>query len=300
MNEPNTIFDRKLLIRRRVRASAKFESHDFLLKRIADDFSERLETLLRTFPMAVNLGAHHGLVSMMLAQHKNVGSVISTENCLPLLMQCIPPRILCDEEYLPFADQSLNLVVSGLSLQFINDLPGTLIQIRRALKPDGLFLGAVLGGETLFELRQSFLLAEEEMDGGASPRISPSADIRDYGALLQRAGFALPVTDTDNVTVTYETPLHLMRDLRGMGCGNVLQARKKTPLKQSTLLKVVEIYKHHFSQADGRIPATFEIITLTGWAPHENQQKPLRPGTAQQRLADVLGTEEKSTGEKAG
>jgi len=208
--------------------------------------------------------------------------------------------VVADEEALPFRDASLDLVVSALALQFVNDLPGTLIQIRRTLKPDGLLLAALIGGESLTELRVAFAEAEAEIEGGVSPRVVPFADLRDLGALLQRAGFALPVTDVDRVTVRYASPLALMHDLRRMGAGNVLTARRRTPLRRSTLLRVLEIYAERFADPDGRIRATFEIVWLSGWAPHESQQKPLRPGSAQTRLADALRAQEISAGEKAG
>jgi NADH dehydrogenase [ubiquinone] 1 alpha subcomplex assembly factor 5 len=206
-----------------------------------------------------------------------------------LLSQCDGPRLQADEEALPFAEQSLDLVVSGLALHFVNDLPGTLIQIRRALKPDGLLLAALLGGATLTELRTAFLTAEEELEGGASPRVAPFADVRDLGGLLQRAGFALPVADSDTVTVTYREPLALMLELRAMGSSNALTERSRRPLRRATLARAIEIYRERFGLPDGRVPATFEIVTLTGWAPHPSQPKPLRPGSATTRLADVLG-----------
>ena len=207
---------------------------------------------------------------------------------------------MADEEALPFRDASLDLVVSALALQFVNDLPGTLIQIRRALKPDGLFLAAMIGGDSLTELRAAFAEAEAEVEGGVSPRVAPFADLRDLGALLQRAGFALPVTDVDRVTVRYASPLALMHDLRRMGAGNALTERRRTPLRRATLRRMLEIYAERFADADGRIRATFEIVWLSGWAPHESQQQPLAPGSAKTRLADALGTREISAGEKAG
>ena len=176
------------------------------------------------------------------------------------------------------ATASLDLVVSALALQFVNDLPGTLIQIRRALKPDGLFLAAMIGGDSLAELREAFAQAEAEVEGGVSPRVAPFADLRDLGALLQRAGFALPVTDVDRVTVRYASPLALMHDLRRMGAGNALSERRRTPLRRATLRRVLEIYAERFADPDGRIRATFEIVWLSGWAPHESQQQPLRAG----------------------
>ncbi len=189
--------------------------------------------------------------------------------------------IVADEEALPFGDGTLDLVVSALALQFVNDLPGTLVQVRRALKPDGLFLAALIGGETLTELRQSFAAAESEVEGGASPHVAPFVDLRDLGALLQRAGFALPVTDVDRLTVRYDSVFGLMRDLRRMGATNALHARRRTPLKRATLMRMAEIYAERFSDNDGRVRATFEIIWLSGWAPHPGQQQPLKPGTAQ-------------------
>jgi SAM-dependent methyltransferase len=208
--------------------------------------------------------------------------------------------VAADEEALPFRDASVDLVVSALALQFVNDLPGTLIQIRRALRPDGLLLAALTGGESLFELREAFALAEAEVEGGVSPRIAPFADLRDLGALLQRAGFALPVTDVDRITVRYASPLALMHDLRRMGAGNILFERRKKPLRRATLRRLADIYAERFADADGRIRATFDIVWLSGWAPHESQQQPLKPGSARTRLADALHTREVSAGEKAG
>jgi SAM-dependent methyltransferase len=204
--------------------------------------------------------------------------------------------VAAGEEALPFADGALDLVVSALALQLVNDLPGTLIQIRRALRPDGLLLAALVGGDTLTELRQAFAAAESEIEGGISPRVAPFADVRDIGALLQRAGFALPVTDVDRLVVRYASPLALMHDLRKMGAANPMIERSRRPLKRATLQRVLEIYGERFSDGDGRIRATFEIVWLSGWAPHESQQKPLAPGSARQRLADALGVEEKRIG----
>ena len=209
-------------------------------------------------------------------------------------------RVAADEEALPFADGSLDLIVSALALQFVNDLPGALIQIRRALKPDGLFLAALIGGDSLTELREAFAQAESEIEGGVSPRVAPFADVRELGALLQRAGFALPVVDSDRLTVRYESVFALMRDLRRMGATNVLTERRRAPLRRATLQRMAEIYAQRFADPDGRVRATFEIVWLSGWVPHESQQKPLRPGSARQRLADALGTKEIPTGEKPG
>jgi SAM-dependent methyltransferase len=290
------IFDRGLLVRRRNRAAARAAEHEFLLAHVADDLVERLGAVQRTFPVALNLGAYHGLIGPRLRRVPGVEVVIDAEPAARLLAQCEGPRVRADEEALPFRDRSLDLVVSALSLQLVNDLPGALVQIRRALKPDGLLLAALLGGNSLIELRNAFLAAEEEMEGGASPRVAPFADVQDLGGLLQRAQFALPVVDADTVTVTYRDPLVLMHELRAMGASNALAARRRTPLRRATLMRALALYQQRFGRADGRVPATFEIITLTAWAPHASQQQPLQPGTAKMRLADALGTAEQSTG----
>jgi SAM-dependent methyltransferase len=291
--DPTRIFDRALLARRRGRAAAGAEQHDFLLARVADDLAERLAIVRRAFPRAVNIGAHHGLVSRRLRASGDFPFIVDQDHSLRLLERCEGPRVAADEEALPFADASLDLVVSGLALQLVNDLPGTLVQIRRALKPDGLLLAALLGGETLWELRQAWLAAEAEVTGGASPRVAPFADVRDLGALLQRAGFALPVVDAETVTVTYASPRALMRELKGMGASNMLAARHRRPVTRGLLARAEAIYAERFAGAGGRVAATFEILTLTAWAPDASQPKPLRPGSAQARLADALGTAER-------
>jgi SAM-dependent methyltransferase len=274
---------------------------DFLLRRAAEDMAERLAGVEREFPRVLNLGAHDGLLAGHLKQaHPAARMIVNMESSAPLLARCEPPKVQGDEELLPFREGAFDLIASALSLQFVNDLPGALTQIRRALKPDGLFLAAMLGGTTLFELRQSLLEAETELEGGASPRVAPMADLRDLGGLLQRAGFALPVVDSDLVTVTYASPLALMLELRAMGAGNVLTERRRRILRRATLARAVEIYQQRFAAGPGRVAATFEIIHLAGWAPHESQQKPLRPGSAQARLADALGVPERSLKEPGG
>jgi len=289
------VFDRRLLRARRARALALGPTA-FLLERAADDLAERLATVLRRFDRAVDLGTPTDIVSRVLGASGKVGTVVHAADG----RGGGSFALAADEEALPFADGSLDLVVSALSLQFVNDLPGTLVQIRRALRPDGLFLAALLGGDTLTELRQAFAAAEAEIDGGISPRVAPFADVRDMGGLLQRAGFALPVTDVDRVTVRYASPLALMHDLRRMGATNPLAERSRHPLKRRTLQRMLEIYGVRFADPDGRVRATFEIIWLSGWGPHESQQKPLAPGSAQQRLADALGVKEMRAGDKAG
>ena len=205
--------------------------------------------------------------------------------------------VIADDEWLPFAAESFDLITSMLSLHAVNDLPGTLLQLRRLLKPDGLFIAAMFGGETLKELRAAFAAAEAETLGGVSPRVAPFADVRDLGGLLQRAGFALPVADVERTVVHYREPSRLFADLRALGETNVLATRRHQALSKRTLAAVVGEYQSRFGDAQGRLPATFEIVFLTGWAPHESQQKPLRPGSAKARLADALGSVEQSAGE---
>jgi SAM-dependent methyltransferase len=232
-----------------------------------------------------------------LAASGKIGTIVAAAADAAALENSVM-RVVSDEEALPFADTSLDLVVSVLALQFVNDLPGTLIQIRRSLRPDGLFLAALIGGESLAELRTAFADAESEIEGGLSPRVAPFADVRELGALLQRAGFALPVVDSERLTVRYDSVLALMHDLRRMGATNVMQERRRRPLKRATLQRMEAIYADRFADADARLRASFEIIWLSGWAPHESQQRPLKPGSAAQRLADALGTREIPTGEK--
>jgi len=292
---PNpVIFDRALIRSRRRRAVALGPA-TFLLDRVAEDLAERLGAVLRRFELAVDLGTLGEAVRTALARLGSIDTIVAAD-----VIAHAPPFVVADDETLPFGDGTLDLVVSALALHAVNDLPGVLIQIRRALKPDGLFVAALLGGDTLTELRQSFAAAESEIEGGASPRIAPFADLRELGALLQRAGFALPVTDVDRLTVRYDSVFGLMRDLRRMGATNALLARRRVPLRRTTLLRMAEIYAQRFADGDGRVRATFEIVWLSGWAPHPDQQRPLKPGAAKTRLADALGTHEISTGEKAG
>jgi len=292
------IFDRALLRARRRRAAA-LGAATFLVDRVAEDFADRLATVLRRFAYALDLGTPMDAVRRALAASGKVDNIIAVDALADLPPAGAGLAVAADEEALAFRDGSLDLVVSALALQYVNDLPGTLIQVRRALKPDGLFLAALAGGETLAELREAFAAAEAEIEGGVSPRIAPFADLRELGALLQRAGFALPVTDADRLTVRYATPFALMQELRRMGATNALIERRRRPLRRATLARMAQIYRERFSDPDGRIRATFEIVWLSGWAPHESQQQPLRPGSAQRRLADALGTEEIPAGEKA-
>ncbi|MEZ5818053.1 MAG: methyltransferase domain-containing protein [Hyphomicrobiaceae bacterium] len=296
---PPRIFDRELLRTRRDLDTGTLAVADFLHRRAAEDIIERLTFVRRQFPVALDLGATRDLLSRRLRE-TGIGNTLFL--ALSGSPRMLPPSgvagVVGDEEMLPFRTASLDLVVSALALQLVNDLPGALLQIRRALKPDGLMLASLLGGLSLHELREAFVLAESETTGGASPRVAPFADVRDLGGLLQRAGFALPVADSDMLEVGYESPFHLMHDLRAMGWANPLVERRKSPLRRDTLARVAEIYAARHARPDGRIKATFEIITLTGWAPHESQQKPLRPGSAATRLANALGTTEQPAGDK--
>ena len=278
------IFDR-VLLRGRIGRAVRLGAESFLLDRVARDMADRLSVVMREFKRVADIGTPADALRR---------SLITTGK-----VRLIDSIAIADDETLDLAEGSFDLAVSGLALQFANDLPGLLVQIRRALKPDGLLLAALAGGATLAELRQSFAAAESEIDGGLSPRVAPFADVRDMGALLQRAGFALPVVDSERLTVRYDDSLALMNDLRRMGATNVLVARRRTPLRRATLDRMADIYRERFSDPDGRLRATFEIIWLSGWTPHESQQKPLKPGSAQARLADALGTMELPAGEKA-
>jgi SAM-dependent methyltransferase len=294
------LFDRRLLRARRLRAQALGPS-TFLIDRVADELGDRIAAVLRSFERAVDLGTPTDAVRRALAASGKVGGIIAADALAgqaPFSLSGSP--VAADEEALPFRDGSLDLVVSALALGFVNDLPGTLIQIRRALRPDGLLLAALAGGDTLTELRQAFAAAEAEIEDGISPRVAPFADVRELGALLQRADFALPVADVERLTVRYASPVALMHDLRRMGAANALVERRRRPLRRALLERMVAIYGERFSDPDGRIRATFEIVWLSGWAPHASQQKPLAPGSARQRLADALGVKERPAGEKAG
>jgi len=295
MSAPPRLFDRALHRKRLDRAAAGYAAADFLKRRVAADLVERLEPIMRDFPRAVDLSARTGAFARAVAESdlsSRIGFLVEADLSPAMLAGRPGERVVLDEERLPFAAGSLDLVVSGLGLHWTNDVVGALIQIRLALKPDGLFVGAFLGGETLTELRQSLIVAEAELTGGAGQRVSPFADPYDAAGLLQRAGFALPVADVDRVSVRYAHPLQLIADLRRMGETSVLAERHPRGLTREVLARAFEVYADRFADPDGRLPATFEIITLTGWAPHESQQQPLRPGSAKMRLADALGAVE--------
>ncbi len=290
------LFDRLLFKNRRMRALKKAKpGAEFLLKAVADDLEDRLLMINRSFRTAIDLGGHTGLVSGAIRNSGKAGDILRAD--LFAADPSLPaPDFVCDDALLPLKDASVDLIVSALSLQFVNDLPGSLVQIRRGLRPDGFFLATLPGAGTLSELRDSLTRAELEIKGGAAARVLPFADTRDLGALLQRAGFALPVTDLDTVTVRYDSMFNLMADLRAMGATSVLKDRSRTPMSRQVFLRAAELYAENHADPDGRIRATFALVTLTGWAPHESQQKPQRPGSAKTSLADALGVTEQKIG----
>lgn len=308
-NESANVFDRALVRRHRERAAAAFEAHDFLFREAAQRLTERLEDVKRRFPVALDLGCHGGEIAAALGPRGGVEALVQCDLSAAMARRArervaggsprAAPVLVADEEALPFADAAFDLVLSSLTLHWVNDLPGTLAQVRRCLRPDGLFMAAVLGGETLKELRAAWMEAELGEEGGVGLHVSPFAEIRDAGGLLQRAGFALPVADADTLTVTYADAMALMRELKAMGEANAALARRRTFARRATLARVAAEYERLFGRPDGRIPATFQVITLTAWAPHESQPKALRPGSARGRLAEALETEERSAGEKA-
>lgn len=289
------VFDRALVRLRLARAHAQGYA-DFLLRHALEDLDLRLMPVMRDFTFALDIESPDGSVARHLRESGRAEEVLRVA---PAGVER-GNGVIGDAEALPFAHERFDLAVSLLGLHAVNDLPGALIQIRRALKPDGLFIGCLLGGATLHELRAALTDAESEITGGLSPRVAPFADVRDLGGLMQRAGFALPVTDLESLRVRYDNAFALMQDLRRMGMTNTLLARRREPVTRALMLRAAQIYAERYADPDGRIPATFELIWVSGWSPHESQQKPLRPGSAKVRLAEALGTVEHNAGEKAG
>ena len=283
-----TVFDRRLVRMRRDRAAAGLANGDFLLREVGERLVDRLDDVKRRFPLALDLGCHTGAVGRSLGGRGGIETLVHAD-LSPAMARLAPePRLAADEEALPFTDGAFDLVISNLSLHWVNDLPGALTQIRRALKPDGLLLAAMLGGDTLVELRRALAEAEIAVEGGLSPRVSPFTGVRDAGSLLQRAGFALPVVDTETLTVVYRDPLRLFADLRAMGEANAVIERRRGLTRRATVAEAAARYRQGFADADGRVPATFQVIYLTAWAPHESQPKPLRRGSARMPLAAAL------------
>jgi SAM-dependent methyltransferase len=286
---PPRIFDRALLRRRRERiAKAADPKRDFLFAESGERMLDRLDDVKRRFPLALDLGSRDGLLGRLLQGRGGVEALIQGDLSLGLLRRAGGRVVQLDEEVLPFAPESFDLVLANLSLHWTNDLPGTLAQIRHVLKPDGLFLGALFGAGTLGELRGALMEAEIAETGGASARVAPFADLRDAAGLLQRAGFALPVADVETVTVTYAGMMPLLADLRAMGEASILDARLKRPTRRAVIARAAALYQQKHAMPDGRIPATFRLIFLTGWAPHQSQQQPARRGSGKVSLGEAL------------
>jgi SAM-dependent methyltransferase len=289
------LFDSDLIRRRRLRARREAApDSDFLMRHVCADLADRLSTVEQRFERAADIFSGSPAPAVTLAGSGKVDETTRIETDRRFLDG--GTGLLAAPETVPLEPESIDLAVSVLSLQEMNDVPGMLIQTRRALRPDGLFLAAMLGQGTLAELKESLLAAETELSGGASPRVAPFAEVREAGALLQRAGFALPVADVEHLTVRYDNMVHLMRDLRGMGATNTLAARSRRPATRAFFARAAEIYAERFSDPDGRVRATFSIIWMSGWAPHASQQQPLKPGSAKVSLASVLEVGTKTKG----
>jgi NADH dehydrogenase [ubiquinone] 1 alpha subcomplex assembly factor 5 len=280
-------FDRRILRMRRARAAPALHGVDFLIREAAVRLVERLGDVRRRFPLALELGCHTGQLGAALRGNAQIDQLVQADLSDAMVRHAQGARLVADEEALPFAPACIDLVVSCFSLHWVNDLPGTLAQVRHVLKPDGLFLAIMPGGTTLFELREALMRAELEIAGGAGPRVSPFVDVRDAGMLLQRAGLALPLVDVDTVTVTYEHPLKLIAELRAMGEANALVQRGR-PLDHATLPRACEIYRELFGDRAQRIPATFQLLTLSGWAPDPGQPQPIRRGSGLVDLGEAL------------
>ena len=288
------IFDPKSVIKHHRRASPDFKKYDFLFREVAARISDRLGDISKQFELAAEIGDQKDI---LFEELEKSGS-LQMRGIKKFFCFGLEGEVRLNQEMLPIAANSLNLILSNLNLHWINDLPGVLYQIRHALSPDGLFLGTLFGGNTLSELRESLVRAELDLTGKASPRVSPFLDIRDAGNLLQRAGFNLIVADIDTISIKYKDPLMLLHDLRCMGQTNALNERIKSFSRRDVIMRANNIYMEEFADKNQEIPATFQIIYLTGWAPHSSQQKPLRPGSATQSLAKLLSESEKSFNKK--
>lgn len=301
-------FDRSAVRRHRDRAATGFDAHAFLFEEIGRRLVERLADIQRPFRRVLELGCRDGRLFPSMDGRYGEDLFVRTDLSERMVRAAAqrdprPFSVAADEEALPFADGSFDLVIGNLSLHWVNDLPGALAQISRALKPDGLFLASLFGGETLAEMRAAFLAADVAVSDGASPRVSPFCDVRDAAHLLSRAGLALPVADVDRLAVTYPDLPALMRELRGMGESNALALRRRGATRRETIAHASATYAREFQATEearsDRIQATFEVIYLAGWRPHASQQKPLRPGSAAARLAEALGSHEEPAGDSA-
>ena len=293
------MFDRRQVRRQRQRAADSGTFVDFLKNMMVEDLVDRLALINRQFTRILDLGSHDGRLGQALAARYPDASIIYADPAEGWL-RGRPHAVACDADFLPFKDEAFDLVVSAGLLHWTNDMPGALIQINRALKPDGLFMAAFPGGGTLYELRRALIDAEEELTGRVAPRVAPMIEVRDAGSLLQRASFAMPVADSDHFTITYGDPLKLFAELRAMGETNAQASRPRSFLRRDVLMRAAALYAERFGLDGGRIPATVELISLQGWAPGPGQPKPLRPGSAKVRLADALGVTEQPTGDRAG
>ena len=284
------VFDRRAVRMHRDRAAPNFAGRsDFLVREVGERLVDRLDDVKRRFARVLDLGCHGGQLGPLLRRQTSPELLVEADLSLCMVRHAAgTARLVADEEWLPFRSDSLDLVVSALSLHWVNDLPGALVQIRQALRPDGLLLAAMLGGDTLFELREAFLRAESGHEGGVRPHVSPFPDVETLGALLQRTGFALSVVDSDRITVTYKSAQALMHDLRAMGEVNATRGRARHFARRATLRALDACYREAFGLDDGRIPATFQVLYLTGWTPHDSQQQPARRGSGSVRLAEAL------------
>ena len=303
MNGPARIFDRRAVRLHRDRAARRWPAPDgsrnpeFLHDAVTDQLLERLAEVREPFADCLYLGCRRGPATRRLAARSGMQRIAQADLSPAMAVAARAanrffPALCLDEEALPFADNSFDLVFAPLSLHWVNDLPGTLIQLNRLLRPGGLLLAALIGGSALAELREALAEAELAGEGGVSPRISPFADVRDGGDLLQRAGFALPMADRERIGATYEHAFGLMMDLRDMGETNAVCARRRNFTRRATLVEAAEVYLRRFADRAGRLRATFDLIFLTGWVPAAGQPRPLRPGSAAARLADALGGKE--------
>jgi NADH dehydrogenase [ubiquinone] 1 alpha subcomplex assembly factor 5 len=282
------IFDRQTVRRHRDRACQTLADHDFLFREVAERLLDRLDDITYKFPTAVDLGSRTGILKEHLSGRGGIETLIQCDLSPAMAHQSGALSLVGDEEFLPFREGSIDLALSCLNLHWVNDLPGALLQIRKALKPDGLFLAAVFGGETLRELRDSFEQGELKIEGGVSPRISPFIRAEDLGKLLQRAGFALPVVDLDTITVSYGEVLKLLGDLRGMGESNAVMERRKNPTRRETLMAAIAHYLETYGDDDGRVPATFQVLFITAWAPAPTQQQPALRGAPAPHMGDLI------------
>lgn len=298
MSTDTDIFDRALLIRKKHRFKNRFDHYNFLHTHALQLICERLDDITHRFPATLYMGRPASKDLLGDLCQKAGAETLFMMDTLPSWEKTDHPSLIGDEEFLPFANGGLDLVIANLDLHQTNDLPGSLIQIRRALKPDGLLIASLFGGETLWQLRETLACAEQKLTGGISPRVHPFADKQQMGALLQRAGYALPVVDSELITVTYPDIFKLMHDLRGMGEGNVIHQRNKKTPPRRLFHEADNDYKQNYRDQNDHIEATFEMMFLIGWSPSETQQKPLRPGSAEKSLAEALGTTEIQTGEK--